>query len=112
MTRIKAIPGIMWASDILTGQKPIPEQNGEQSGNGSGKGFKDIFDRACQNLKGSDHERTGTDRSGSGNDKEQQTDRNLLSDEPGHGGILPADPELVLRSESGSLSGTTTACRL
>lgn len=47
--RIKPIPGIQWAADILTGQKPFHKQaphNHQESGD-----FKAVFDEKMENLR-------------------------------------------------------------
>jgi hypothetical protein len=83
MARIKAIPGIMWASDILTGQKRIPDRKQDKPPEQeSGDGFKEIFDQEIR-KRGSNHER------------EQTTDRDPAVGQSGNSGGSPEDPELV-----------------
>ena len=55
MTRIKQIDGIMWASDILNGQKEFPTFNKKKhvSAEDSSAGdFAPIFAAACNDLNG------------------------------------------------------------
>lgn len=48
---IKAIPGIQWAADIMTGQQPIPWAKTQEKPKDSGDGFKAVFDEAMDRLK-------------------------------------------------------------
>lgn len=48
MVRIKSIPGIMWASDILTGQRSIPVLRVHKDG--KDQGFKELFDEEMERL--------------------------------------------------------------
>ena len=55
MTRIKQIDGIMWASDILNGQKEFPTFNKKKhvsTEDSSAGDFAPIFAAACNDLNG------------------------------------------------------------
>lgn len=43
--KIRPIPGLMWAADILTGQKPFATNNKK------GEGFKEILEKEIEKLK-------------------------------------------------------------
>ena len=49
MVRIMNIPGIMWASDILTGQRPIPMH--DQKKKHKQGDFKAVLDAEMEKLK-------------------------------------------------------------
>ena len=56
MTRIKHIDGIMWASDILNGQKEFPTFNKKEPDAAAeraaaGADFARVFSKACADLE-------------------------------------------------------------
>lgn len=54
MVKIKSIPGIMWASDIMTGQRPIPMHTKPKE---SSADFKKILDAEMEKLERGDAEK-------------------------------------------------------
>jgi len=49
---IRAIPGIQWAADIMTGQRPIPFRE-KPKRNAAEQGFQALLDKEMERL---DHE--------------------------------------------------------
>lgn len=60
MDRVRFIPGIQWAADIMTGRQPIPFTRKPKK-NGAEQGFQALLDKEMERL---DHEqgRSAADR--------------------------------------------------
>lgn len=55
MERVRFIPGIQWAADIMTGQKPIPFANPKRQQESEKGDFQSVLDREMERLE-AEHE--------------------------------------------------------
>ena len=50
MAKIMSIPGIQWAADLMTGQKPLPERPKEEDR--GAEGFEELLEAAMKEPEG------------------------------------------------------------